>query len=309
MISGKPVTSSTGRTFSPAASSAAAVPPVEMSSTPSDASPRAKSWMPVLSETDSSARPTRTSPGCTIASIGRGRYLDAAGGGGIEPDGAAGDVPDGGGEEVVLERSKGIAYLLRVRGMGQLDGALEDDRPGVHAVVDEVDGDAEHLHAVGQRLLHRAEARERRQQRRVDVDHPLRKRGEEARREQRHVAGEHDELHALGAQPAGDRRVAGRAAGVLGQREDGGGDAGGAATLQRGGIPLVRAHGAPPGLAAVDALEDGLEVRPGAGGEDAAPHPPSSFGKRPPVERRVPAASSASTRASTSSPRRSRKAP
>src|SRR3954453_20285810 len=140
MISGKPVNSSIGRTSSPVSCSAAAVPPVETSSTPSDASPRAKSWMPVLLETDSSARCTRTSPGCTIASIGRGRYLDPAGVGGIEPDGAAGDVSDRDGEGLVLERALGIGLLLRIRGVGQLDGALEDDRPGVHALVDEVDG-------------------------------------------------------------------------------------------------------------------------------------------------------------------------
>ena len=59
-------------------------------------------------------------------------------------------------------------------GVRQLDRALEDDRPGVDALVDEVDGDAEHLHAVVERLLDRADARERRQQRRVDVDHALR---------------------------------------------------------------------------------------------------------------------------------------
>ena len=41
-----------------------AVPPVETSSTPSSARPRAKSTTPRLSETESSARRTRTAPGC-----------------------------------------------------------------------------------------------------------------------------------------------------------------------------------------------------------------------------------------------------
>jgi hypothetical protein len=63
MISGKPVNSSIERTVSPDERSATAVPPVEISSTPSSDSPRAKSTMPRLSETDSSARRTRTSPG------------------------------------------------------------------------------------------------------------------------------------------------------------------------------------------------------------------------------------------------------
>src|SRR3954452_25034848 len=47
----------------PAPSSSRAVPPVETISTPRSASPRANSTRPRLSETVSSARRTRTSPG------------------------------------------------------------------------------------------------------------------------------------------------------------------------------------------------------------------------------------------------------
>src|SRR3954470_7981578 len=68
MISGKPVKSSMARTSMPASVSAVAVPPVETISTPSSASPRAKSTMPRLSETDSSARWMRTAPGAVGAS-------------------------------------------------------------------------------------------------------------------------------------------------------------------------------------------------------------------------------------------------
>src|SRR3954467_15864452 len=107
MISGKPVNSSIPQTSSPASRRTAAVPPVETSSTSRPASPRANSTTPVLLETDTSARLTRTSPGWTIASIGGGRYLDSgehsAGVIGVEPDGAAGDPADGLGEEVVLD--------------------------------------------------------------------------------------------------------------------------------------------------------------------------------------------------------------
>src|SRR3954464_11840065 len=67
MISGKPVKSSIERTSSPDSRSATAVPPVEMSSMPRPARPRAKSTMPRLSETDSSARRTRTSPGAVTS--------------------------------------------------------------------------------------------------------------------------------------------------------------------------------------------------------------------------------------------------
>src|SRR4051794_17153989 len=99
MISGKPVNSSIERTSRPPSRSAVAVPPVETSSTPRFARPRAKSTTPVLLETDSSARLMRTSPGCTMASIGRGRYLDrdedSAGMAGVGADGAASDEADG----------------------------------------------------------------------------------------------------------------------------------------------------------------------------------------------------------------------
>src|SRR6185503_10514159 len=66
IISGKPVKSSIARTSRPDWRSATAVPPVETSSTPSSASPRAKSTIPRLSETDSSARRTLTSPGSVV---------------------------------------------------------------------------------------------------------------------------------------------------------------------------------------------------------------------------------------------------
>ena len=51
------------RTATPPPASASAVPPVETTSTPSSVSPAAKSTIPRLSETDSSARLMRTAPG------------------------------------------------------------------------------------------------------------------------------------------------------------------------------------------------------------------------------------------------------
>src|SRR5215212_4415777 len=61
-------------------------------------------------------------------------------------------------------------------------------------------------------------------------------------------------------------------------------------------------------LDAVDAVEQRLEVRALAGGEDADPHhaaaPSRSLGYAPPVETRRPSSSSSSTRASTWSARR-----
>src|SRR5437763_12337856 len=65
MISGKLVRSLIDRTGIPASSRVPAVPPVETISMPRSANPRANSTIPVLSDTDSSARATRTSPGAT----------------------------------------------------------------------------------------------------------------------------------------------------------------------------------------------------------------------------------------------------
>src|SRR5687768_9398037 len=144
MISGKPVKSSIGRTWSPASASAEAVPPVETSSTPSAASPRAKSTIPVLSDTDRTARAIRTSPGCvTPAPSSRAddtsrRHQDAARMAGVQPDRAAGDERYRLAQQVVLDRAQRLAHLGGLRRTRQLDRALEDDRARVDALVDEV---------------------------------------------------------------------------------------------------------------------------------------------------------------------------
>ena len=70
MISGKPVTPETSLTAMPAAAIALAVPPVEISSMPALDSAAANSTSPVLSDTDSSARRTRTRSGA-------GMFLEA----------------------------------------------------------------------------------------------------------------------------------------------------------------------------------------------------------------------------------------
>ena len=94
-----------------------AVPPVETSSTPSSASPRAKSTIPVLSETESSARRTRTSPGCGLhrRADDSSRTRSARGAGWrVEADGAAGDQPHRLGQQLVLDRAQRVADLVGV---------------------------------------------------------------------------------------------------------------------------------------------------------------------------------------------------
>ena len=148
------------------------MPPVETISIPSSARPRANS----------------TSAGLVGHREQRTGYLDLAGGNGAQSrvrcsvrplhDGLGlyrsittrrglagskltaprGEQPDRLGEQLVLDRVQALEHRVRIARVGQLDRALQDHRPGVDAPVDEVDGDAEHLDPVGERLLDRAAA-------------------------------------------------------------------------------------------------------------------------------------------------------
>ena len=227
----------------PASASSRAVPPVETISIPSSASPRANSTIPVLSETDSSARRTRGP--MSAADRDRGRHgLDVGfhrrelyrsmttrrGLPGSTLTAPRAIRPTASGEQLVLHRVQAAQHLTGILGLRQLDRALEDDRPGVDPAVDEVDRHPEHLDPVVERLLDGPQARKRRQQRRMDVDDPIRERRQELGAEQLHVAGQHDELHAgssaatsaiagvpvravgerlAGKRPRGDSRLAG----------------------------------------------------------------------------------------------------
>src|SRR5579875_2884654 len=169
MISGNPVRSSIARTGMPASDSAAAVPPVETISIPRSARPRANSTMPVLSETDRSARAICGPPGGTpvpsvpadvavsasplTAPVGSLRASirfgtlpadpHASRVGRIELDRPLRNPRHRLHEQFVLDRMKVREHLLGALRVGQLHRPLEDDRPGVDARVDEMHGDAE----------------------------------------------------------------------------------------------------------------------------------------------------------------------
>lgn len=66
------------------------------------------------------------------------------------------------------------------------DRNLGDDRPGVDSLVDDVHGDTGHGHTVTQRRLHGMGAGKGRQERRVDVQDPIRKAGQERRSQDTH---------------------------------------------------------------------------------------------------------------------------
>ena len=188
MISGKPVKSSIERTSIPASASSRALPPVETISTSSSRSPRASSTSPRLSETDSSARRMRTSPGAacsTPPSRARCRgpcpepipapgpapaRRDPPRVGRVGRERAGREQPHGLRQQRVLERAQRREHLLAARRARAARSRAAGSPGRVHAGVDEVDRDAEHLHAVGERLLDRADAGEGRQQRGVDVD-------------------------------------------------------------------------------------------------------------------------------------------
>ncbi len=66
-----------------------------------------------------------------------------------------------------------VLELVPVATGGNRHRALEDGRPGVDALVDEVDGHACDLHPGVEGLADRVETRERRQEGRVDVHDPI----------------------------------------------------------------------------------------------------------------------------------------
>src|SRR6476646_6865326 len=167
-ISSWPVNSETSVTSTPASRSAVAVPPVERISTPSAASPLAKAATPVLSETEISARRTRTWPSSRLSGwvsvAGSGIDRDLARVAGVDPNPALRDHADRLRVELVLD--------VVDRGLQQPPFAsdrhrhppLQDHRAGVDPLVDEVDGDAGLLHPRVERLADRVEAGELRQQ-------------------------------------------------------------------------------------------------------------------------------------------------
>src|SRR3954451_9266591 len=150
------------RTDSPAPSSSRAVPPVETISTPSSASPRANSTRPRLSDTVSSARRTRTSPGALTSSappsvvatqrlLVDGHETRIAR---VDAHGPRGDQADRPRQQLVLDLVDSLLdrrYVTSIR--KKVERLLEDDRARVDALVDEVDRHPGDAHPVVERLL------------------------------------------------------------------------------------------------------------------------------------------------------------
>src|SRR4051794_37882334 len=310
-ISGKRVRSSIGRVSMPASARCLAVPPVETISTPSSLRQRAKSAIPVLSETVISARLTRTSPGavtCTSATVSTSVIDDHPTRiRGIDRHLPPGYETYGSWQQLVLDLVDPLPHNGDVPRIGKLECLLKDDRAAVDVLVDEMHGNSGNLHAVVDRLLDRAETREGRQQRRMHVHDLVRKAPDEPRREQLHEAGQHHEPGAAALDPVAEDGVALGPVAVVLLREDRSLDARGTRPLESARVGAVRADAGDLHVLAMEGVDQRLEVAPLARDEDgdreahaaiaAGCGTTFNFGNFPPVVARRPASISVSTRA------------
>src|SRR6476646_11247879 len=167
MISSEPGNSETSVPSSPASRSAVAVPPVERISTPSAVSPLAKSTTPVLSETEISARRTRNCPSprlsCWVSVAGSVIDRDLARVAGVDPNPALRDHADRLRIQLVLDGVDGGLQHPAFAADRHRHPPLQDHRPGVDPLIDEMDGDPGLLHPRLERLADRVEPGEVRQ--------------------------------------------------------------------------------------------------------------------------------------------------
>ena len=97
-------------------------------------------------------------------------------------------------EESMLHRPDAVMERGLVVAGHDRHGLLGDDRAAVERGVDEMDRGAADRDPVGERIPHGVSARERGEQRRVRVEDPAREGSQDARADDPHVAGEHDQL-------------------------------------------------------------------------------------------------------------------
>src|SRR5690606_25830963 len=187
-ISAAPVTSSTGTTVIPASASVRAVPPDDTISTPAARSREANSTKFDLSWTEISARST-----------GKGLIRPPYHLVSFHLDGPGSQRLDHRREDLVLSLLyAGVERLLVVVGPHH-DRHLGDDRPVVYLLVDEVHRHPGDPDPVLQRLGHRVGPRETRQERRMDVEDPVREPPDRLRSEDAHETRQHHHLGCGGA--------------------------------------------------------------------------------------------------------------
>ena len=152
---------------------------------------------------------------------------------------AFGDPAQGQRVDAVLGRQHaGRQAIRRIRGFDR-HGRLEDNRAGIHLRADEMHGTAMEPDAGRQRPGVGVQSPERRQQRRMDIDHAVAPGGDEFVAEDTHEARQADKLNPGGAQLGVDFRVERRPIRKRTMGDDIGGDARRAGPRQSAGIGLV----------------------------------------------------------------------
>ena len=271
----------------PSSRSSLAVPPVDTISTPSSDSPRAKSTRPRLSDTDSSARRTFTSPGATGSApplvslaildlkhpgVARDRDGPAPRRSGVRHAATAGAPP--------RERAPRPRRSREDRGEARNDscktiGPLSTPSSTRWTVTPMTFTPCSSACSIA------PTAGEGREERGMHVQDPAREAPDELRAEQLHEAGEHHQVHGQPVEPVPQRLVARAAVGVVGDREHRGVHPGAAGALEPARLGAARRHAhhldrsrSAGQLASVDAVEQRLEVRSLAGDEygDAERH-------------------------------------
>ena len=190
----------------------------------------------------------------------------------VDADPSLDEGGGGGREQAVLDLVDASLQRIPVVVLTNLDGFLQNDRPGVHPVVDEEDGHASHLDAVRERVGHAVHARERGEERRVHVQPAATIRFEHRGTEQAHVPGRQDGVDPAIAEEVHHRPVEGLPPLEVLRPEHGGLDTVRFRPFERLHVRTVGEHERDPGTAD-GVIEEGLQVRPGTGNEHRDPLP------------------------------------
>ena len=148
---------------------------------------------------------------------------------------------------------------------------LRQKRPGVGARVHQVHAATGHLHAVRQRVGHGVRAGERRQQRRVGVDHTTGEAGKELRAKYFHETGRHHPVGLVRRRRLGDRRVPCVAVGVVAQPHPVAGQRRRGRDVDGPAVPVDADRDDAGRVVADRGFEQRLQQRTGAGGQHHHP--------------------------------------
>ena len=121
-------------------------------------------------------------------------------------------------QQPVLHRLDARAQRCPVVGRQDRDGLLGHDRPAVERLVDEVDGHARDRDPRRERVVDGMQPRERRQQRRMDVEDPAAERAQGAGSQDAHEAGQHDHVRVGLLETRRETHVPRRAVGMTRRR-------------------------------------------------------------------------------------------